>query len=383
MSTTERARAELPHIAAGRRRLEDLWPAAVDYCEERVAAAMARDEMLHLDMDFTAECMLKCFYCDRTPDRFADVPNRIELTTERRKEIILQAAALGARAVEFPGAGEPMIDPGFWEVMEHIHRHRMTPVVFASGYHLDRAAADRLYDLGATIVLKYNSTSRAVQDRMVGVKGYGEKANAALHLLVERGFNRSIPTRMAIDMVVTPKHHELSEIESVFRWCRDNNVASYIMTLIPEGMADHKKLILERERSNELLARIQRIDEQEYGLHYKSMRPMAGGYRCRQINVGLFVNLFGEVYDCNGLGHLVGHLGRDSLADIWRSRWARSLRARPQDGFCPPRERVWEGVDASGMERKLESYWSWAEAHGQDPVAERAIEVVCPAGKRP
>lgn len=45
--------------------------------------------------------------------------------------------------------------------------------------------------------------------------------------------------------------------------------------------------------------------------------PMAGGYKCRQVNVGLFVNLYGEVYDCNGLGRIlaIGHIRVNSLEE--------------------------------------------------------------------
>ncbi|HEV7367935.1 radical SAM protein [Arenibaculum sp.] len=382
MSIASNSGRGLPHIIAAQERIENLWAVGTDYCEETVSRALAENRMLHLDLDFTGECKLKCFYCDRTPDRFNEVPNRTELTTEDRKSVIAQAKALGATTVEFPGAGEPMIDPGFWEVMEYIHDLEMIPVLFTSGYHLDREAIDRLYRLGATIFIKFNSSDQTTQDRMVGVKGYGSKATAALHMLVERGFNKSIPTRLAIDMVVTPKYHDLEEIERVFRWCRDNNVHNYIMTLIPEGMADHKKVILEKERSNELLGRLQRIDEDEYGLEYVPSRPMAGGYRRRQVNVGLFVNLFGEVYDCNGLGRLLGHLRRDSLADIWTSKWAARVRKPLQNGFCLLRERVWQGIDSSGMDRKIEDYEKWEQRHGEDPVTKRAIETVrsTPAG---
>jgi MoaA/NifB/PqqE/SkfB family radical SAM enzyme len=369
-------RKNLAHIRAARERIENLWALGTDYCEQTVAAAMSEGRMLHLDLDFTGECQLKCFYCDRTPDRYNTVPNRQELTTAERKDIITQAKALGATTVEFPGAGEPMIDPGFWEVIEHIHGLEMTPVIFTSGWHLDDAAIDRLYELGATIFVKHNSDDPRIQDKMVGVKGYGEVATRALHRMVERGFASTIPTRLAIDMVVTPKFQDHEMIGTIFRWCRDNNVHSYIMTLIPEGMADHKQVLFEKNRANELIEFIAEIDRNEYGLDYVPSRPMGGGYRCRQVNVGLFVNLFGEVYDCNGLGRLMGHLRRDSLADIWGSAFARKVREPIQDGFCLLRERQWQGVDLSAMDRKTQQYRSWRQRHGEDAVVENALDAV-------
>ena len=302
--------------------------------------------------------------------------NRTELTTEERKDIISQAHALGATTVEFPGAGEPMIDEGFWEVVEHIHSLGMTTVLFTSGYHLDDAAIDRLYDLDVTIFIKHNSDDPRVADKMVGVKGYGEIANKALQKLVDRGFADTIPTRVAIDMVVTPHFQDLEHVAKIFRWTRDNNVHSYIMTLIPEGMADHKTVLFEKQRAQDLVELMARIDREEYGLDYKPSRPMGGGYRCRQVNVGMFVNLFGEVYDCNGLGRLIGHLRVDRVADVWNSKFAESIRRPDQNGFCLVRERQWQGRDVSAMARKTEQYKKWAERNGEDPITENALTAV-------
>ncbi|MDA4845240.1 radical SAM/SPASM domain-containing protein [Hoeflea poritis] len=370
--------SRLPHLVAGRERLENLWAAGTDYSTDIVEAARVQNAMLHLDLDLTGECKLNCFYCDRTPDRFNDVPNRIEITTHERCELVSQARALGATTVEFPGAGEPMIDPGFWDIVEFVHNLGMTTVLFTSGYHLNENAVDRLFNLGTTVFLKQNSMSSAVQDKMVGVRGYGIKAQRALKLLMERGFNKTIPTRLAVDMVVTPQFNEsadFAEVVEMHRWCRENNIHNYIVTLIPEGRADKQAMLLERERTNRMIQAVQKVDEQEFGLTYEPSRPMAGGYRCRQVNVGLFVNLFGEVYDCNGLGRFLGHIRRDSLETIWNSKFSRHVRAPVQDGFCLLRERVWDDGDAlSGLERKVQLYRLYKATKGDDPVVTGGLE---------
>ncbi len=364
----------MEHTLAGKRRIESLWANGTDYSEDVVANARRQKRMLHLDMDLTGECKLKCFYCDRTPDRFNKIPNRKELTTEERKDLILQAKLLGAHTIEFPGAGEPMIDGGFWEIIEFIHQQGLVSVVFTSGYHFDDRLIDRLYENNATIFLKYNHTSTRVQDQMVGVKGYGKIANYVLQKLVEKGFNRPIPTRLAIDMVVTPKFQDMNEVKSLFRWCRKNNIHSYITTLIPEGIADHKSKILERERCDRLLSEIQKIDAMEFGIIYDANRPMAGGYKCRQVNVGLHINLFGEVYDCNGLGRILGHIRKNTLQEIWESKFAQHIREPLQNGYCLLRERVWMGAPSTGMYRKIEEYNAWEYANGPDAVVASGLE---------
>lgn len=364
----------MKHIKRAKKRLEDLWAKGTDYSNDIVEEARKENKMLHLDMDLTGDCKLKCFYCDRTPDRFNKIPNRIEMSTEERKDLIAQAHALGARTVEFPGAGEPMIDKGFWEIIEFINEKGMVSVLFTSGYHLDQRSISRLYENNVTIFLKYNHTDFRIQDKMVNVKGFGEISNKVLLLLIDRGFNKEIPARLAIDMVVTPKFQDIEEVKKIFRWCRKNNIHSYISTLIPEGIADHKSKILERERSDELLRELQKIDEEDFGLIYTPSRPLAGGYRCRQVNVGLHINLFGECYDCNGLGRFLGHIRKNSLNEIWTSKFAQHIRKPKQDGFCLLRERVWDGVETKGMDRKLVQYSSWKKKHGEDPILISGLE---------
>ncbi len=149
---------------------------------------------------------------------------------------------------------------------------------------------------------------------------------------------------------------------------------SYISTLIPEGIADHKSKILERERINELLRELQKIDKEDFGLIYNPSRPLAGGYRCRQVNIGLHINLFGECYDCNGLGRFLGHIRKNSLREIWTSKFARHIRKPKQDGFCLLRERVWDGIESKGMDRKLDQYSVWEKEYGEDPILIAGLE---------
>jgi MoaA/NifB/PqqE/SkfB family radical SAM enzyme len=205
--------------------------------------------------------------------------------------------------------------------------------------------------------LKYSTFDAKLNDRLVGKPGYTASARQALDRLLRLGFNDPVPTRLAVDMIVM-KQHTLESIGEVHRWCRNNNVHHYISTLIPEGLADKSVRQREKARSDEFLEYVRRIDVEEFGLDYEPSRPMAGGYRCRQVNVGLFVNIYGEVYDCNGLGRPLGNVLEQSLADVWGSKLAKRVRRPVQDGFCLVRERVWNGTTKHGIERKLDGLYN-------------------------
>ncbi|QHO77856.1 hypothetical protein ACH79_39880 [Bradyrhizobium sp. CCBAU 051011] len=255
----------LPHILAARERLENLWAAGTDYARDLVEGARLHSRLLHLDTDLTGECELKCCYCDRTSDRYSDLPDRVELSTAERLDLIAQAHAMGAITVEFQGAREPMADRDFWHIVASVQQHDMVPVAFTSGYRLDGAAVERLFQLRATVLIKHNSHDVAVQDKMEA-RGYGAKSNAALQALLKRGFNRSIPTRVANDAVVTPQFNgDFAEVASLHRWCRLNNVRNYILPLLPEGRADRSSVLIERKRADRINNMIREIDEEEFG----------------------------------------------------------------------------------------------------------------------
>ena len=70
------------------------------------------------------------------------------------------------------------------------------------------------------------------------------------------------------------------------------------------------------------------------------------------------MNIYGEVYDCNGLGRPLGNVFKESLADVWNSKLAQRVRRPIQDGFCLVRERVWKGTDKHGIERKMDGLYN-------------------------
>jgi MoaA/NifB/PqqE/SkfB family radical SAM enzyme len=342
------------HLLRAKARIEDLWLRGTDYDQVVVLDAMKSNRMLHLDIDLTDECELGCFYCDRTPDRYAG-SRREKLTTEVRKRLILEAKSLGATTVEYPGAGEPMEDPSFWELTEFVSANGLIPVVFTAGHKLDCSGIIRLFDLGASVYLKYSILPPTLNDKYVRKPGYTEHARQVLEKMIRIGFNKSVPTRIAIDMIVTRKHH-LKDIGDAHRWCRNNNVHSYISYLIPEGRSDNIARQCEASRSDKLLDYIAGIDREEFGLAYTPRRPIAGGYLCRQVNVGLFVNIYGQVFDCNGLGRPLHNIFDMSLSEIWNSSLAQRIRKREQQGYCVVRERVWDGTEERGFDRKVDIY---------------------------
>ncbi|MED4954121.1 radical SAM protein [Paenibacillus macerans] len=320
----------------------------LDFSPEFVQEAMKENRMLVLDMDFTPNCNLHCFYCDRTPDRLNKSNMPKELTFEQRKKIISEAKELGICAIGIVGAGEPMLDPHFWELLTYIHEQDIIPLVYASGWEIrELKTVQRLKALNASVMLKYNSADVNVADKMTGVRGYGSHVKKVLQWLLECGFNESIPTRLGINVVATHITMDKQAFYDLFRWSRINNVYMHGQSLIPEGNANNEKITLNKEQAMELLYETARIDEDEFNIHYEVVPPIVGGFRCRKVNVGMFVNMYGEVWDCNGSGRKLGVWKEDELEKIWNSNRARRIRKPVQEGFCLIRERWWGRVQVN------------------------------------
>lgn len=304
---------------------------------------MRENKLLLLDIDFTSRCNLNCIYCDRQ-DYLQDLKEKKkhpleELTIDERKSIILEAKKLGCKTIEIPGAGEPLLDPHFWESIEFIREQDITPVVYTNGTLINRKIAHRLKSLGVSIVLKFNSLNHFTQDLLVGKNGYGEQVEKVLYLLMDEGFNKTTPTSLGVDIVITPINKK--EIFPLFRFCRKNNIFPFCASLIPHGRAVKNNLAISKKEMLEIYKKARQIDKKEFGIKYRIQLPVIGGYVCRQINVGVFVNCLGKVYECNGMSYYLGNIREKALIEIWNSAFAREIRRNPQNGYCPVREEFW------------------------------------------
>lgn len=313
----------------------------LDFTPQMVDEAMKNNKMLVLDMDFTQECNLNCYYCDRTFDR-KDTEKTL-ITLDEKKAFIKEAKELGIWAIGIVGAGEPMLDPDFYELINFMTNLDIVPLVYASGSEIKSLEdAKKLERLKVSIMFKYNTESEKEIDGIVGKKGHGEQMKKVFNWLIEAGFNKSVPTRLGINVVITKRNEkERKNFYELYKWCRENNIYLHGQSLIPKGMGNNKNLLLHKEQALKVLNETCKIDKELFDINYEVVPPITSGFRCRKVNVGLFVNIFGEVWDCNGSGRKLGNIRENSLTEIWNSDLAKKIRKNLQEGKCHLREYWW------------------------------------------
>ncbi len=323
------------------------WNHDSDFCKAKIA----QGEMIHLLAETSNICDFDCEYCytvEVTLDnpRFHAKPLVGELSLEKRKSIIDEAVSLGAVSYDIVGAGEPLIDPLFFEQLEYAVSKGLTPIIFTNGSILGNPKfsekyAKRLWELGASVVIKWHSKDWSLHDQIVRRKGAAEKRDRAIELLKRIGFNKTSPTRLGIDNIIyqttTP------EIPDCLRMCRGENMFLVCSTYIPSGRTKKGN---EKELPFPDLIKLydecRSIDEKEFGIQHSGSMPYIGyGKTCTQY-MGLYVTIQGDTFGCVGKSESYGNVKDYNLVDIWQKRLP---LLQKYDGGCPPRQKFHELIE--------------------------------------
>lgn len=319
-----------------------------DFSRHELADAINAGKMLNPTFEAMSNfCPWNCDYCYTERESGAAALKRrrtTELPLERRLEIIREAAALGARSMNFIGAGEPTLDTNFWQLVDCVANAGMTPIVFseASFRLTDRVFAQRLYDIGATVVIKVNSLWNAqYQNALVAGNQplrseYFARRNEAIALCQELGFADETPTRLGFDTIITQDNYD--EIPRLHRYVRKHNIFVVLKNFLHTGRAKARRPdAVTYADQVELWKRLAQIDEREFGIKHAYHFPFGGGTPCNLCSTGVHMSIDGKVFRCDGEETPLGDLRTESLASIWHR-----VRRQGQNimGLCPPRERA-------------------------------------------
>ncbi len=131
----------------------------------------------------TLDCTQKCYYCYST-ESYSDNIKPIDF--KRLQEIMEEAKELGMHTIDLSG-GEPVSYKHFFPLMEKLFDLGLE-VNLPTKYPLSREDVRRLKDIGLkTIQISIDALSPKFIDKVVGLKGYGEKILKTIDYLEEAG----------------------------------------------------------------------------------------------------------------------------------------------------------------------------------------------------
>jgi len=287
-----------------------------DYDYQVYQWAWKHEELVSASIETSNVCNLDCNYCFRKENKI-ESPN--ELSLDESLELINSLNKLGVKTINIAGAGEPLMDKNLVPMLELMARKSIIPLVATNGSLINDEWLKLFKKTNTSIMIKVNSFNSQKQDQMVNKKNYAIKRNSGLMKLIIGGFNKPIQnhqTRLSINALVSKE--TINEIPQIFNFCRDYNIMPCMETYIPAGKT---KEWTENEISKKeflMLADKLRLEDKKRGIEYMRLWPYLGGVPCtQQGKASIFINIFGEIYDCPAATKKYGNLKEISVKEAF------------------------------------------------------------------
>jgi MoaA/NifB/PqqE/SkfB family radical SAM enzyme len=330
-------------------------------------------KLLMLDIDFGTQCSLNCPHCFRKSVSLNNLKSG-NLTYDETISLLKEAKSLGLEAIRILGAGEPFENKDFLGFITELKKLNIRAGIFTKGHVIGdddlvkkynahygittgKQLVEKLYALGATIIIGFNSFDTEVQDYMVGagnlVKNYSQKRNKALKLLIDAGFNSADPTRIALYVApITPQNIE--DVFEIYKWGRMRNLYVISTATMVSGKGKEQKDRQEKEYGKKkfedaLIKLYTRINiwNIEQGiisadaLNEQGVSSYAGCFPCNQASCGMYVTLKGKIVRCPGRDDadstFCEDIRKSDLKKVWMSS-ENYKRAGTFNNHCPAKD---------------------------------------------
>ena len=282
----------------------------MEFTEAEIGEAAAANRLLSMEIEFSRACNFRCAYCYQA-ERTAAAD---EMTLEESRDVLLQARELGARKIIILG-GEPSIYPHLVEMLRFLGRQGFEVEIFTNGSGISPALAQILAEERVRVVVKMNSRSEAVQDRLAGKKGAFGIIDTAFANLRRAGYPCN-QLFLAASTVICRQN--LGELPDLWRWLRKRGIEPYFEVLTPQANAlENRWLNVGPDELRRLFHRLAAIDREQFGRSWDPQPPLIGN-RCMRHQVSCVVTANGQVMPCVGVTIPLGSIREQPLADILR-----------------------------------------------------------------
>jgi len=241
--------------------------------------------------DFTYRCNLRCKHCYSSAGIL-----RPEMTVEERLKALDILAEAGVAMLALSG-GEPILGPGFWEVLKTANDYGIYLAMATNGTLITDEVARKLAQAGLRYAqVSLDSPIPEVHDEFRGVKGAWEKTVKGIRNLKKYGIT------VEVSMTVTKLNYK--QVPQMIKFVRDELKADMFMmfNFIPTGRGrEIINLDLTPEERQEVLEYL--ANELYRGFHSASTAPQyafvsyeIGNKVGRQIITGHFYGIETQMY---------------------------------------------------------------------------------------
>lgn len=305
-------------------------------------------------------CNYRCVYCYAGDQK----PKKGELTSEEQKDIVKQAAQLGAKTVVICGNGEPTMDKNLLDIVACAHSLDMYSIIVTNAglfgddklankvFGMDGyAVLKRLYDTGASLIVKNESLDEKTYDYIVGVDGAFKKFQKSMERIGDIGFNKLVETtdgyvtRIAFSAVIMKNNiDDLTELKKY----ADNMGAQFICKL-PSlvGRA------LENIDDMFEVSRYEEIRKHLFGYTAKRETLMVDTPKCMAWHYGPCIDCYGEIRECYTSAcpenNRIGNIRETPLKELVKRKYKQYDIS--ECDFCPVKTRINKEFEEKGLDK--------------------------------
>ena len=303
--------------------------------------------LLSVDIMVTQKCNFNCIYCYAESGPM----KKNQLTMQEARAIVNDAADLGARIINMQG-GEPLIwNPPDWpgkptealfaliNYAKDIFKRRglaLNMLSFTDVAIINERIAEEFAALGVSLCCKLDSLNKAIQDKLLNVKGGSRMMMRGFEHLRNAGYGDTRMPPLSTNTVVTALNYD--GVGDVFRWSRRNNFKPFVIPVHVHGSAKANSYMmlsgksakgtLRPEDIKRLFERLAEIDSKEFGIYWKAESPWAENKACSRHLGGVHVRADGIVLPCSEAPDLwaLGDIRKEPFKDIVLSEKIKKFR---------------------------------------------------------
>jgi MoaA/NifB/PqqE/SkfB family radical SAM enzyme len=271
----------------------------------------------------TGRCICKCWHCSYS-DRIQRAKSN-DLSTEEIKKMISELQDIGTCIVGLTG-GEPLLRKDLEEIIASIDERSM-PIMFTTGYKLDKARVHALKEAGLAIaVISLDHYTPEIHDKGRGVDGMYDYAVKAIELFKSENIYTAVsfvPNRELISNM-----NEVDKCLELFKSLGVNDMRLTSPILSGNLKAKPEELLTEADVAN--VFKVQKKCVKTKGLpgvfaydYFESKKF----YGCGAGFNFLFIDSEGNACPCDFTSMSFGNVKETSIKDIWKQM---------SDCFCTP-----------------------------------------------
>lgn len=284
-----------------------------------------------LELDLTDRCNHRCFFCYTPED---DKKTKAQAETARILFLLDEARRLGVKGISYTGGGEPMLHPGFYEIIRYGKKLGFDQGLMTNGSAITMKGCKDLCRSLQWLRISIGGGNREAYKSVQGVDQFDRIVDNLDTLVQQRNLLQS-DTVVGVRMLMLERNYK--SLPDFMDTLHDRNILIDYLQLAPNQFAKHNvfdnhKSFFEKIHKNK--SWFLKILQSGYKLKQRKDYPQ----KCYAHFCQMCIKANGDVQFCKNTrdykGFAIGNIYNKSLEEIWYSKVVKELEKNIRPNNC-------------------------------------------------